>query len=63
MADSSGLSELARENYARYLRARDAGFKTFVEDALKHDRFYRGDTGDGTHGGPRVMGVTWVDPA
>lgn len=38
--------DIAREEHARYLRARDAGHKDFVRDAMKFDEFYRGDQWD-----------------
>jgi hypothetical protein len=38
--------DIAREEHARYIRARDAGHKDFVRDAMKFDEFYRGEQWD-----------------
>lgn len=38
--------EIAREEHNRYLRARDAGHKDFVRDAMRFEDFYRGDQWD-----------------
>lgn len=35
--------DIAREEHTRYLRARDAGHRDFVRDAMRFEDFYRGD--------------------
>lgn len=43
MTEPLTVNELARENYNRFLRGRDAGHKAFVDDATRFDAFYQGD--------------------
>ena len=38
--------DIAREEHSRYLRARDAGHRDFVRDAMRYEDFYRGDQWD-----------------